>query len=114
MKDTQNMFVRMIDQWTSYCHLCKKHSDRNHLASQAHRDAVELSVTISWMCGGLPRILRTPRQGAPAVGNICQAMCRAWWGPHVDNMRAQAVKLFANVDTVSFSDKEQDICCQSS
>ena len=51
MKDTQNLFVRQQDAWTFYCHLCKKVSDP---------DAVELSATISWMCGGLPRILRTP------------------------------------------------------
>ena len=105
MKDTQNLFVRQQDAWTFYCHLCKKVSDPAHLATQTHRDAVELSATISWMCGGLPRILRTPHMGAPASGNIWQQMCKAWWGPYVDNMRAQALFVFANLDTVTFQTK---------
>ena len=53
------------------------------------------------MCGGPPRILRTPRLGAPAAGNNCQSMRRAWWGPRVDNARAQAMKLFDNVDAAT-------------
>ena len=105
MRDTQNLYVRQQDAWTSYCHLCKKHADQAHLDTQAHRGAVELSATISWMCGGIPRILRVPHQGAPASGNTCQQMCKAWWGPHLDNMRAQALKIFANLETVTFHTK---------
>ena len=50
MRDTQNIFVRGHDAWTFCFRLCKKNSDEAHLASQAHRAAVELSATISWMC----------------------------------------------------------------
>ena len=53
------------------------------------------------MHGGLPRILRTPHYGALAAGSICQSMRRAWWGPQVDNMRAQAMKLLANMGYLS-------------
>ena len=34
-------------------------------------------------------------------------MCRAWWGPQIDNMRAQAMQLFANMDTVPFQAKSK-------
>ena len=105
MKQTQNLFVRRTDPWTFYCHLCKKYGDDSHLATKAHGDAVELSATISWMCGGIPRILRAPHQGAPASSNICQQMRKAWWGPRLDNTRAQALKIFANLDTVTFHTK---------
>ena len=88
MRDTQNMFGRTIDPWTFYCHLCKKNSDEAHLASAAHRAAVELSANISWMCGGLQRSLRAPRLGAPTAGLIGQERCRAWWGPRAGNARA--------------------------
>ena len=95
MRDTQHMFVRRVDQWTFYCHLCKKQAGDAHLASAAHRSAVEFSASISWMCGVRPRILRTPCLGAPVACPICQEMCRAWWGPRVVNMLAQAVNIFA-------------------
>ena len=57
------------------------------------------------MCGGIPRILREQHQGAPACGAICQQMCKAWWGPHLDNMRAQALKIVAIFFTVTFHTK---------
>ena len=105
MKQTQNLFVRQNDTWTCYCHLFAKKNDESHLASKAHRDAVELSATMSWMCGGIPRILREPHKGAPAFGAVCQQMCKAWWGPHLDNMRAQVLRTFAKLDTVTFHTK---------
>ena len=34
-------------------------------------------------------------------------MCRAWWGPQVDNIGAQAKQFFANIETVTFQTKSK-------
>ena len=50
---------------------------------------------------GRPRFLKTPHEGAPASSPACQAMCKAWWGPRVAIMRAQAAKFLATLETVT-------------
>ena len=38
---------------------------------------------------------------------MCQQMCKSWWGSRVDNMRAQALKVLATLDTVTFHTKSK-------
>ena len=87
-RDTQNLFVRQFGPWNFYCHLCTKNSDEAHLTSAAHRAAVALSATISWT-GWF-----TAHRACPSLRGSCcrqhlQSMCRARWGPQVDNIRAR-------------------------
>ena len=37
MRDTLDILVRKMDQWTFPCHRCKKKAAKDHLASAAHR-----------------------------------------------------------------------------
>ena len=105
MKQTQNLFVRQNDTWTCYCHLFAK-KVMNRTWRPRHIGMQLSSVPPCLGCvGGIPRILREPHKGAPASGAVCQQMCKAWWGPHLDNMRAQALRIFAKLDTVTFHTK---------
>ena len=97
---TSTHFVRANENGP-YCHLCKKQCDWNHANSAGHREHINLSASISWMCGGLPCYLRAPHTGCPTWGNpLTQAMCKAWWGPHVDSLRDRAIRMYQNMKTV--------------